>query len=116
LADKFDTRSALAIKYFNVRSFAQQFYQQANDGAIPKWLTIDEMSLSGNQLMSELRKKESKWKGDDDSKMLNQPINSNPKDHGDEIALQPQRIRTFVISYNQRKEFLDIAQKLKNIR
>ena len=112
LADKFDIDTAFSIKYFDVKKFTTQFYQQANNGVLPRWTTIDEVNLSGNILISELKKLNTyEWKGDDDGAMLNQPVNKGPKDHGDEKALEPQRIRTFVISYNQRREFLDIAQQ-----
>ena len=56
LADRFDVETSLAIKYVDVRRFARQFYQQSNNGDLPKWISLDEVNHSGNILVSELKK------------------------------------------------------------
>ena len=90
LADRFDAQSSLAVKYFDVRRFAIQFYKDANEGRLPKFTTNDEIYHSGNILISELTKQNTyRWKGDDDGTMLDLPINTSPEDHGDEKALEP---------------------------
>lgn len=67
MADKFDTKSAFSIKYLDVRSFANKYYKFANpSNDHPESIEIDEMSISANELQSELEKKRFDWKGVDD--------------------------------------------------
>ena len=58
------------------------------------------MSLSGNQPESDIGKK-FRWMGEDDAEMLKKKINSPAPDNGNLKSLEPQRIRTFMIDYNQ---------------
>jgi hypothetical protein len=72
--------------------------------AIPSSIEIDELSLSGNMKEEDRIKKEHHWTGQDDGSQL--PFNTRPNDIDGfkGVALEPQRIRTFLISYNQKKE------------
>lgn len=61
---------------------------------------IEELSIQGTILQQELLNKQAKWRGkDDDStkELLNAPLDYL-KFQG--VALEPQKIRTFLISYN----------------
>lgn len=62
-------------------------------------------------LKSELDSSQFKWKGEDDSVMLKKDVNTPPADQGNLIALEPQRIRQFKISYSKEE-----AQKTSNIK
>lgn len=58
------------------------------------------MSIEGSQLQFMLSQKQAKWRGQDDGKALD--FNKAPNDYlrFQGVALEPQRIRTFLISYN----------------
>jgi len=87
LADKFDTKTSFMVRYLNVRKFAQQFFMEANnieDGSIMHNIKIEELSLSGNMLQSELQAHPNfKWKGTDDKFALNEAANKAPFDKGE---------------------------------
>jgi len=60
-------------------------------------INIIETTLTGNQPMSSWKKQRINWIGADDKTIKEQEY---PKDKPDyEVALQPQRIRTFVIEF-----------------
>ena len=50
-----------------------------------------------------------KWHGSDDKFALKEAANTSPKDRGDQIALEPQRIRTFRITYNSAPKEINLA-------
>lgn len=104
LADRFDSHSS-NTSYFNVQKFANRLYKDVN-GAMATSIEIDELSLSGNMREEDRQAKElaHPWKGQDDGTQL--PFNNRPSDiEGFKgVAMEPQRIRTFLISYNQKKE------------
>lgn len=98
----------------NLQKFANTLYKDVN-GALPGAIEIDELSLSGNMKESDRAKKEHHWRGVDDGSTL--PFNERPKDiEGFKgIALEPQRIRTFLISYNQKTDSKIDEQKTKTV-
>ena len=69
-------------------------------------IEIDELSLSGNMREEDRQARElvHPWKGQDDGTQL--PFNNRPSDIDGfkGVAMEPQRIRTFLISFNQKKE------------
>jgi len=69
LADRFDKHST-SNWFVNIENFAGQLYTEVND-RLPKSVTVDEMSLSGNQLKSTLDNNKFIWRGmgDDDATM-----------------------------------------------
>ena len=105
LADRFDVKSQ-SIKYLDVQKFAREFYMEANPFSkyVPQ-IDIKEVSLSNNQLMSELEKKQSafQWIGDGDDKIKMTQVYYKLKDENPitKAALEPQRIRQYVIEYNK---------------
>ena len=69
MADRFDKHTN--FNYFvNVENFAGQLYTEVND-KLPKSVTVEELSLSGNQLKADLEKSRFIWRGvgDDDATM-----------------------------------------------
>jgi hypothetical protein len=60
-------------------------------------INIVETTLTGNQPYSTWKKNRIQWKGEDDKKVKEPEY---PKDNPDfEVALQPQRIRSFIIEF-----------------
>ena len=71
-------------------------------------MLITETALTGNQLYSQMRDSKTKWVGVDDM-FVEEP--DMPKDKSvHEVALEAQRIRTFVVQYvgsaAQERQFL----------
>jgi len=100
-----------------MNQFAHDFYLEANPKSLvnPNFV-IKELSLSGNQLATsnEAYKKANRWIGDDDA---SRPIYVPPADRQglSGIALEPQRIRTFEITYGQKMSGTQIL-KLKHTK
>lgn len=71
MADRFD--SDLTVQQLDLDKFANTFYQSANPGSIVGSYnsTFKEVSLTANQLKSDLDAKKAKepWIGEDDGKM-----------------------------------------------
>lgn len=84
--------------YVQIPKFAEELYKYVNgNDAKLHTINIIETSLTGNQQYSEMKKQKIKWIGEDDKK-IKEP--EYPKDRPDfEVALQPQRIRAFLIEY-----------------
>jgi hypothetical protein len=71
------------------------------NGALPSSIEIDELSLSANMKEEDRVKRNDKiWKGADDGSQLSFNTRPNDIDGLKGIALEPQRIRTFLIAYN----------------
>jgi len=100
LADRFDSHSS-NTSYFNLQKFANRLYKDVN-GAMASSIEIDELSLSGNMKEEDRQARElvHTWLGQDDGTQL--PFNNRPSDiEGFKgVAMEPQRIRTFLISFN----------------
>ena len=82
LQDLFDKKDTNTKSQIDVKKFATQFYSDANDGATPTTVKIEEVSLSGNQPQSELIKNKFHWIGEDDAEMEKKGLNTSPKDDG----------------------------------
>jgi len=110
-ADRFDALAAKDIQVDLVK-FAFAYYYEAN-GKTGKEIRpeISEVDLSNNQLEAEVveKRKKIQWRGEDDE-MIAQKLQEDPelkaiyeRNHLDDamnaISLEPQRIRSFVISY-----------------
>jgi len=69
-------------------------------------LIITETSLSANQPLSQVLSEKFMWRGVGDQTSLNQFVQS-PVDRGGlrGVALEPQRIRSFTVTFNQEQEF-----------
>lgn len=70
LADKFDHNISM-VNLVDIKSFAQSFYKEANPYSTNKpKITVKEVSITDNQLQSDLDKKRAdfSWIGDDDHK------------------------------------------------
>lgn len=93
---------ALEVQTINLLGLATDLYKQANSGASPDSVQIEETSLTGNMSWEELVDRKITWKTTDDSVA---PIN----DPTDAIAMQQQRIRVFSVEFNApSKAFLAI--------
>lgn len=105
LADRFDHLQS-DTKYINVKQFASQFYKEANplSKKNPPIARIQETTIDHSQTQAELDKKKAKfkWAGEGDKESGVTQIMKKPADKNalTEIAMEPQRIRTFVIDYS----------------
>jgi len=92
------------VRFVDLNQFASNLYLEANPKSqMTPSFVIKELSLSGNQLAqdNEAYKVKNRWIGDDDK---TRPKSETPKDRNgmQGIALEPQRIRVFEISYGQK--------------
>lgn len=98
LADRFDPGST--IGYVDVQEFAMSLYKEANPSSqrniVPR---ISEVGIS--HAANKLSGKNFRWTGADD-KSINLKNREHPKDTAAGVALEPQRIRTFEISYEEK--------------
>ena len=87
LADRFDAQSNVT-SYLNLNKFADNLYSDVNN-AKPQSVLIEEISLSGNQLLSDLTKNYPKWEATEDGSTL--PFSKAPTDKNgfEGIALEP---------------------------
>lgn len=76
-----------------------------NNGSQPQFLTIVETSLSANQPLTQVQSDKFNWRGIGDQTSLTQFLQS-PVDRGGlrGVALEPQRIRSFTVTFNQQEE------------
>lgn len=113
LADRFDAQST-ETSFVNLNKFAQNLYSGVN-GDKPQSMLIEEISLSGNQLLSDLTKNYPKWLATEDGSKL--PFSKAPEDQNgfEGIALEPQRLRSFIISYNGAEKAGKNTQYKKNV-
>lgn len=98
LSDLFDG-TPTETPTFDLMAYAKSLYSSANGGASFESATITERTLSNNQDMKTMLDNKFKWKSADapNAKMA-QPYPVDPS--ATVVALQPQRIRLFRISYN----------------
>lgn len=98
LADKFDQSLAEHKSEIDINKWAVEFYNEANPGLPPVAegalkMTVEEVSLSNNQLESELEKNRFRWVGIDDpmasQHRMEVPVAEGPHSK----ALEHQRIR-----------------------
>ena len=99
LADRFDSHSN-ETSYINLKEFADNIFADVNAGTKPQSVIIEEVSLQGNQPLEDLVKHTPKWESTEDGSNL--PFSKAPEDKNgfEGIALEPQRLRSFVLSYN----------------
>jgi hypothetical protein len=104
LGDRFDESSASQMTYVDVEKWAVEFYNQANPHLPPASIgslkmTIEETTMSTNQLQKTMEKKKFRFRGVDDELAKHHkraaPAAEGPHSH----ALEHQNIRTFTISY-----------------
>lgn len=102
LADKFDgpinkSTPNDTTYSIDVKAFATVLWTKINPGAFLNDLNIMETTLTGNQNYKTMMANKVQWRGLDDANVT-APV--DPQDQpGFVVALQPQRIRTFVIEY-----------------
>lgn len=101
LADTFDDRGA-RTHYINIQKYARELYMDINQGKAPEFLIITETSLSANQPLTQLVQEKFMWRGQGDAQSLSQFLQA-PVDRGGlrGVALEPQRIRSFTVTFNQ---------------
>ena len=98
IADLFDQTPA-ETPYFNLKQYATQLYMLSNNGAAPASVTITERTLGNNQDWDEWLQERYQWKSE-----ASGTGPSWPSDQGDELALQPQRIRLFKVVFKSSQE------------
>ena len=83
-----------------MKEFADNLFEDVNAGTKPQSVVIEEVSLQGNQLLGDLVKHTPKWEATEDGSYL--PFSKAPEDKNgfEGIALEPQRLRSFIVSYN----------------
>jgi hypothetical protein len=69
-------------------------------------LHFEELSLSGNQpaAQAEATRNRRRWKGDDDAAVL-KSASQKPSDKGELLALEPLRIRQFLVEVKGQEGF-----------
>lgn len=104
LADTFDDRGA-RTHYINLQKYARDLYMDVNNGVPPTFMVITETSLSANQPLTQIMAEKFSWRGIGDAQNLNSFVQS-PVDRGGlrGVALEPQRIRSFTVTFNQETE------------
>ncbi|CDW79296.1 glycosyl hydrolases family 38 protein [Stylonychia lemnae] len=101
IADNFDLLDAVQnVTYFNLEQYAHLLYKLANQGqdiGKKEFVNIHEVTLTLNQPQDQMIKNKFVWKTVDDSIINDKKL---ALDKGNQaIALEPQRIRSFIISY-----------------
>jgi len=98
LADLFDG-TPQETPYFNLEAYVGKLYALSNGGAKPTSVTLTERTLGNNQDFSEWQKLKYQWKSESESNGADWP-----EDKEDEVALQPQRIRLYRVTFNATTE------------
>ena len=82
----------------------ETIYKIANgENAKPANINIKETTITGNQAYYQMEKNKLMWKGIDDGSVREPP---HPKDKaGWNVALQPQRIRSFEVEFVEEEKF-----------
>ena len=105
--DRFDNDET--VQWLDMETFAKSFYQSSNPGESSSF-TIQEVSITNNQLQSDLeaRRVKKNWIGEDDVVRKDPKVQfiQKPQDKEGKYALEPMRIRTFVLEYKD-----DVQQK-----
>jgi len=92
----------------DIKKFALDFFSASNGAIKEPLVSIKEMDLSNNMLLSEAEQVRNsyQWKGEDDETVdfsqLEKPVDASPS----VFTLEPQRMRTFQIKY----QFLEESQ------
>ena len=94
IADLFDGTPS-ETPYFDLQTFAQELYSHSNDGQKPSAVKIVERTLGNNQDYEEMEKAKFPWKSTDAASSVIWPV-----DNETGVALQPQRIRLFLVEYD----------------
>lgn len=99
--DLFDTtlNSTEATSYstFNVKTYATELYSKTNGGTSAADVTVTERTLINNQDYADWQTEKYAWKSVSDS--TDPDAGSYPADTGDNMVLQPQRIRLFRVNF-----------------
>lgn len=93
--DLFDKNVQTDLPTFNVKQYASDMYAAANNGTEATSVTVTERTLINNQDYDEWLTQKYTWKTEDDTGDA-----SWPEDSGDDMVLQPQRIRLYRVIYN----------------
>lgn len=113
LADLVEVNSAgLSTQFVDIEQFAEDLFLDENQKKADN-MEIQEMALQGVYPIDADKNKKIWWAKDDKSPMLQQLAQDHEGFKG--IALEPQRMRAFQITYNQPQESLkaSVAQKEK---
>ena len=98
LADLYDGPAPEVTPTFDLQEYAMALYSSANGGAAPASVSIVERTLSNNQDMATMKANKFKWTSEDgENPHLAQPYPEDPSETT--VALQPQRIRVFKVTY-----------------
>lgn len=105
LADRFDKALAEQKNYVDIDKWAVEFYKDANPQLAPAGLgalnmLVEEVSLSNNQLESQLEADRFNWVGIDDPMASQHRMEAPAAEGPHSRALEHQRIRQFVITYS----------------
>ena len=99
LADLYDKEAQTAK--VNIEGVFKAFYAEANNNLLPESLDFEEMSLTGNMPLKELRERKIQWKTVDDHKLVKKTLDI---EDGPIIKLEPQRIRVFKVTFTSASE------------
>ena len=99
-ADLFDHQTNSVVEHINLNAFAETLFKDVNNGNLPSTTVIEELNLSGNMLLSQLQRWHTSWSSQDDKNTFLNNIAPADMNGLDGVALEPQRLRTFIISYN----------------
>ena len=98
LADRFDKSSE--VSFINIDKLAKDLYFEVN-GKQPDSLQIEEVSVQGTLLEKDRLKNTFKWTGVDDGTQLEFSKRPEDQDGFKGVAMEPQRIRSFKLTYNK---------------
>lgn len=85
----------------NVDKLANELYFEINQN-LPDSLTIEEVTIQGTMSEKDRLKNTFKWTGVDDGSQLEFSKRPEDQDGFKGVAMEPQRIRSFKLTYNQR--------------
>ena len=94
IADLFDGTPS-ETPYFDLQTYAQELYSHSNNGQKPHAVKIVERTLGNSQDYEEMEKSKFPWKSTDGASSV-----VWPEDNETGVALQPQRIRLFLVEYD----------------
>ena len=98
LADRFDKSSE--VSFLNVDKLAKDLYFEVN-GKQADSVLIEEVSVQGTLLEKDRLKNTFKWTGVDDGTQLEFSKRPDDQDGFKGVAMEPQRIRNFKLTYNK---------------
>lgn len=97
LADRFDKSSE--VSFINVDKLARDLYFEINQKQ-PDALAIEEVTIQGTISEKDRLKNTFKWTGVDDGSQLEFSKRPEDQDGFKGVAMEPQRIRSFKLTYN----------------